>query len=551
MSLPLQSGAAYGLSPEARFFGSASGGGAPYGNSPGGAEQFSFGKRIVQDYLKSKSDPSNGTLNYHELPPELTYFGRGMGNELVSLNGTYDPANEEAIFNAIRQSDPSGFAQVVKKVPDGFGAGPMNATGTNYGDTINYTKSPDNNDWLAPVMALAGPFLGPYMQGGWGGAASGAAAMGGGAFGLGNTALGLGGAAGGLGAGAGSLGGLTSAQNEALSKVYIDGNPASNVWNQGGAQNSFDTGAMQNVLNGGADAAWGVNPQLSQQQLLDKFAAENGGNMGFNGDVGAAVPGGAGTGITVPSWFGTAAASGVGGGVASGIGGALSRMMSGEATSADYLSLAGMAGGAALGSMNGSKPAGTTTTVTDIPDWLKPAAMKLIGQGDQMVSQNMVNPAAFTQSDNTLNGIMGGSIANPHLGDNNPYFEQMLTKSLNDTQGRVNNQFGNRSAFGGSANQELLQRGLGDQANALRFGEHDKQTALYENDINRRTTVATQMPAYSNAKTTASFAPLTAQKGLLNFGGSQTSQPYFNNPTGGALYGGLLGSQLFGGTNKP
>jgi hypothetical protein len=232
---------------------------------------------------------------------------------------------------------------------------------------------------------------------------------------------------------------------------------------------------------------------------------------------------------------------------ATGLAGAASRLANGTATAADYMSLLGTAGGALAGSMNGSQQAGTTTSVTDIPDWLKPAAMKLIGQGDTMVGQNMVSPGTFNQSDSIMNGIMGGSISNPHLGDENPYFEQMLTKSLNDTQGRVNAQFGNRSAFGGSANQELLQRGLGDQSNAMRFGQFDKQTALYENDINRRLATATSQPAYSAAKTSASFAPLTAQKGLLNFGGSQTSQPYFNNPTGGALYGGLLGSQLFGG----
>jgi hypothetical protein len=314
----------------------------------------------------------------------------------------------------------------------------------------------------------------------------------------------------------------------------------------------------------GADMPWGANPQLpppgdaydalmtGQDAVMgnDMYALSGKSFADTWGPLGGAAASALGTTAQPAApvqdfskpYVGPGAAT-----AATGLAGAASRLMNGTATAADYMSLLGTAGGALAGSMNGSQQAGTTTSVTDIPEWLKPAAMKLIGQGDTMVGQNMVQPGTFNQSDSIMNGIMGGSIANPHLGDDNPYFEQMLTKSLNDTQGRVNAQFGNRAGFGGSANQELLQRGLGDQSNAMRFGQFDKQTALYENDINRRLATATSQPAYSAAKTSASFAPLTAQKGLFNFGGSQTSTPYFNNPTGGALYGGLLGSQLFGG----
>jgi hypothetical protein len=319
----------------------------------------------------------------------------------------------------------------------------------------------------------------------------------------------------------------------------------------------------------GVDMPWGANPQ-GEMNMPGLSASDYAANLaGEDAGIGASIL--QSTGQTYPQYLNSlpgAAASAFGGATqapapvqdfskpytgpgagtaATGLAGAASRLMDGTATAADYMSLLGTAGGALAGSMNGSQQAGTTTSVTDIPEWLKPHAMKLIGQGDTMVGQNMVSPGTFDQSDSIMSGIMGGSIANPHLGDENLYFEQMLTKSLNDTQGRVNAQFGNRSAFGGSANQELLQRGLGDQSNAMRFGQFDKQTALYENDINRRLATATSQPAYSAAKTSASFAPLTSQKGLLSFGGSQTSTPYFNNPTGGALYGGLLGSQLFGG----
>lgn len=327
------------------------------------------------------------------------------------------------------------------------------------------------------------------------------------------------------------------------------------------------------------------------------------------------------------------------------------------------LKMIGAGGGALLGSMGGQKQAGTTTTVNDIPDWLKPYATNLLNKGQDTVTANSVNPSAFAGSDAAMQNIMGGGSiqaptfnpyggsttpqtsnsylgsttaptsnsyigqtvtpgTNQYLGQNNPFFEGVLNKSLNDTQGRVNNQFRN-SAFGGSANQELLARQLGDQSNSMRYGEYNTQMQLSEADIARKlqsqqadmarnsslaqnqgqfnanlsqtdlarnanltqnqgqfnsnlyandltrnanlsntdaarnqnayqfgqgqaATAAANMPQYTANKTNAAFAPLTAQKGLFT-SGSQTTSPYFTNPTGGALYGGLLGSQLFGG----
>lgn len=327
------------------------------------------------------------------------------------------------------------------------------------------------------------------------------------------------------------------------------------------------------------------------------------------------------------------------------------------------LKMIGAGGGALLGSMGGQKQAGTTTTVNDIPDWLKPYATNLLNKGQDTVTANSVNPSTFAGSDAAMQNIMGGGSiqaptfnpyggsttpqtsnsylgsttaptsngyigqtvtpgTNQYLGQNNPFFEGVLNKSLNDTQGRVNNQFRN-SAFGGSANQELLARNLGDQSNSMRYGEYNTQMQLSEADIARKlqsqqadmarnsslaqnqgqfnanlsqndlarnanltqnqgqfnsnlsandltrnanlyntdaarnqnayqfgqgqaANAAANMPQYTANKTNAAFAPLTAQKGLFT-SGSQTTSPYFTNPTGGALYGGLLGSQLFGG----
>lgn len=205
------------------------------------------------------------------------------------------------------------------------------------------------------------------------------------------------------------------------------------------------------------------------------------------------------------------------------------------------MSLLGAAGGALLGSKNGQKQAGTTTTTTDVPEWLKPYYLDLLSKGAAQTNQP---PADYSQSDAVLKNAMG--MTNPYLNQQNPYFENTLNLALNDTQGRVNNQFRN-SAFGGSANQELLSRNLGDQSNSMRFGQYKNAQDLYGQEMNRATNVAGSMPQYQAQKVTANAQPLLNQKSLLSMGGSQTSTPYYTNPTGSALYGGLLGSQLFGG----
>ena len=503
---------------------------------------------------------------------------------------------------------------------------------------------------------------------------------------------------------AGALGASGMTAGQSLGNLY------SGVMNPSYASvNSFDSGAMQNILNGGAaDAPWGVNPQAAGIDTTGLVGNQsmNGANLfpgtntglgtGFSLDPNVALSepynlsgnpllgniDAFGNAINPATGFGMAglgAAAGAGalgaGAAGAGAAGAAGAGAAGAAGSGMAASIAsalgiplsavqalGIGAGALLGSQNGSKQAGTTTTVQDIPDWLRPYATNLLNQGQGIVDAN--KSPDFSQSDSVLKGIMGGDsiqapqfnpysglttpqtnnsyigqtispVSNPyigqtatvgsnmHLGDNNPYFESVLTKALNDTQGRVNNQFGNGNAFGNSANQELLTRNLGDQANALRYGEYDKQTALSEADVARRLqaqqtdlarnsqlqqnlgqfnanlaqtdlarnaqlnqnqgqfnaslyandagrnagiwnndanrnqnafqfgrgqmlTAAQNAPAYNAAKTNAAFAPLTAQKGLFT-SGSQTSSPYFNNPAGGALYGGLLGSQLFNG----
>jgi hypothetical protein len=103
--------------------------------------------------------------------------------------------------------------------------------------------------------------------------------------------------------------------------------------------------------------------------------------------------------------------------------------------------------------------------------------------------------------------------------------------SLTQNQGQFNS---NLYANDLTRNANLYNTDAARNQNAYQFGQGQAAQA------------AANMPQYQANKTNAAFAPLQGMKSLFT-SGSQTTSPYFSNPAGGALYGGLLGSQLFGG----
>ena len=115
-----------------------------------------------------------------------------------------------------------------------------------------------------------------------------------------------------------------------------------------------------------------------------------------------------------------------------------------------------------------------------------------IGQNTQGASNSYIGQTAGDAS-NQFIGQQTEVGKNQYAGSN-PYLEPMIQKTLGDVQGRVNSQF-NGNAFGGSANQELLGRELGNTSNAMRMQDYGMQQQLAEADIARRA-------QYSNADLT-------------------------------------------------
>ncbi len=241
-------------------------------------DQINLGQQVINDYLK-KFNPNGAGLDYANMPTALTDLGRGAGQGLIASNGSFNPANMPAIFEAIKAEDPTWFSQQMKRYNGSFGDTGGSTTGQGVGDTINYTFE-RNNDVLPAIAAIAGPFAGPAMAGGWGGAAGGLAGAAGGAFGLGETALSAAASAAASGAGAVGGGGSQFMQLADAGNIMSDVSPgygpmaqldgammppaqvpsaaqyadwgmqqvSPGVWTQGGAA----PGAWQTMMNGGS-----------------------------------------------------------------------------------------------------------------------------------------------------------------------------------------------------------------------------------------------------------------------------------------------------------
>jgi hypothetical protein len=143
----------------------------------------------------------------------------------------------------------------------------------------------------------------------------------------------------------------------------------------------------------------------------------------------------------------------------------------------------------------------TNVTKSELPAYAQPYATELLTRGanlsqtpyaayggqrfaaftpDQLAGLSMTrnlatqgNPAvnAATQ---TLADTVSGQYLRP---ETNPYLAGTVNQALGDVQSRVNAQFNQPGAFGSAAHQEVLQRGLGEQANALYAANYANERA--------------------------------------------------------------------------
>jgi hypothetical protein len=206
------------------------------------------------------------------------------------------------------------------------------------------------------------------------------------------------------------------------------------------------------------------------------------------------------------------------------------------------MALGGLAGGL-LGGMGGSKQAGTTTTINDIPAWLKPYVTGMLGQAQPMFNQQAgqgQSPVVGASQDEMMKTIQGQYL-DPR---SNPFLQETFQQGANEIRGAMSPSFGHMQAFGGNSGaNQALGRSLGNFATNL-YGNN------YNQERNRQFGATAAGPDFATSGTGSAFAPFNQYSNLLKGWGSQQTQPYFNNPTGGVLGGALTGAsmgRMFGG----
>lgn len=267
-------------------------------------------------------------------------------------------------------------------------------------------------------------------------------------------------------------------------------------------------------------------------------------------------------------------------------------------------------GGAAIGALAGSvgansKPAGTTTTTQDIPDWLKPYVVSNLDAAQAYMTahpqDNSLLAPASAQLNKTIAGdYLNSNPANPfYTGamnyqntsadylkptasgaylNKNPYIDAMYQQALNPVLANIDSRFTSAGRYGSGADQAALgtaadnlatsiygQNYANERSNMLSAGttltsadqaaQASRLAAAnglgtnYNTARNVQVDAATNAPAFTTQAATAPFSAFNTMGNLTKLGIQSTTTPYFTNPTGGALSGALAGyglSKAFG-----
>lgn len=113
---------------------------------------------------------------------------------------------------------------------------------------------------------------------------------------------------------------------------------------------------------------------------------------------------------------------------------------------------------------------------------------------EQEMGMNLGTQRALAGSPtlNNANVNMANTLQGNYLSpDSNPWLKGAADRAMNDVQTRINSQFNNNN-FGSTAHQETLQRGLGEQANAI-YGQN------YANERNNQMQAANMSPTLASA----------------------------------------------------
>lgn len=211
-----------------------------------------------------------------------------------------------------------------------------------------------------------------------------------------------------------------------------------------------------------------------------------------------------------------------------------------------------MGGGGALGGLLGalaggiganSKPAGTTTSIQDIPDYLKPYQSMNLTSGVNNFANASAGQALLPGAQNYLQKTINGDFLDPNQ---NPAFQPYVKDLMGQAGANYAGLYGkNPDNLNNSGFQEGYTRAITNAVLPL-------YNSAFQTAQGNQYNAASNAPAYANNVAGAALAPNLAFKNLYT-GPTANTQPYFTNPMGGALSGGLagytFGNSIFGSKN--
>jgi hypothetical protein len=208
--------------------------------------------------------------------------------------------------------------------------------------------------------------------------------------------------------------------------------------------------------------------------------------------------------------------------------------------------LLAMGGGALLGSRDGSKQAGTTTSTTsNVPEWLVPYLQGGFNQGVGINASQSGNPlpmslvnAGADQLGRTIRGDYTSLSTNPNAQDLLTNFADTYARG---TAATTAGQFARAHALDSTAYDTT--KAWNDQAFGRGVGGLIGQ--LYGNERTNQVRAASLAPDYASAYAHVPYANTKAYLDLMKGWGGSMSNPYYTNPTSGALGGILAAASLF------
>lgn len=199
------------------------------------------------------------------------------------------------------------------------------------------------------------------------------------------------------------------------------------------------------------------------------------------------------------------------------------------------LAALGMLAGAATGALGASsKPAGSTTTTQDVPDWLKPYVMGNLNQAGGTKGALLANgtPATTASIPEYLKTVSGAYL-DPAT---NPYLDATYKHAAGLVGAGIDSRFEAAGRYGSGAHQGVLQEGFNNLGTSIFGGNYQAERA-------RQTAAITGAPTFDTGTAGAAFAPYTDYANLFPSSRS-TTQPYFSNLPGSILSGALAGGTL-------